>query len=105
MLEVAFLRSPVAHAIIRERKKPVGLDSSVIFNEDMEGVSPITTRSSIPGYKVSSYPALAADRVRFVGETIAMCVAANRAAAEDLCELVEIQYEELDPIVTCAAGR
>src|SRR3954462_2660958 len=61
MLEVAFLRSPVAPAIIRERKKPAGRESSVFFNDDMDGVSPITTRSSIPGYKVSAYPALAAD--------------------------------------------
>jgi aerobic carbon-monoxide dehydrogenase large subunit len=105
MREIAFVRSPVAHAMIRERTKPPGFEDSVFFNQDMDGVLPITTRSSIPGYKVSDYPALATDRVRFVGEIVAMCVATNRAAAEDICDLVEIRYEELDPIVNCAAGR
>ena len=95
MREVAFVRSPVAHAMIRERTKPPGFEDSVFFNQDMDGVLPITTRSSIPGYKVSDYPALATDRVRFVGEIVAMCVATNRATAEDLCDLVDIQYEEL----------
>ncbi|GAB9132774.1 MULTISPECIES: xanthine dehydrogenase family protein molybdopterin-binding subunit [Bradyrhizobium] len=105
MRDVAFVRSPVAHAMIRERAKPPGFEDSVFFNHDMTGVLPITTRSSIPGYKVSDYPPLATDRVRFVGEIVAMCVADNRAAAEDLCDLVDVQYEELDPIVNCAAGR
>ena len=105
MREVAFVRSPVAHAMIRERTKPSGHQDSVFFSQDMDGVLPITTRSSIPGYKVSDYPALATDRVRFVGEIVAMCVATNRAAAEDLCDLVDIHYEELDLIINCASGR
>lgn len=105
MLDVAFVRSPVAHAVIRDRRKPQGFEDSVFFNADMDGVLPMTTRSSIPGYRLSSYPALATERVRFVGEIVAMCVAANRAAAEDLCEAVEVDYQELDPIVDCATGR
>lgn len=105
MREVAFLRSPVAHAIIRERKKPTGFEDSVFFNEDLKAVLPITTRSSIPGYKISDYPIIAAERVRFVGEIVAMCVAVNRAGAEDICDFVDVQYQELDPIVNCAAGR
>ena len=34
-----------------------------------------------------------------------MCVADNRAHAEDLAELVQVEYEELPPIASCAAGR
>jgi len=34
-----------------------------------------------------------------------MCIAANRAAAEDLTELVEVDYEELPAIASSAAGQ
>ena len=103
MRDVAFLRSPVAHARILSRRKPEGAE--VFFLDDLVGVKPIITRSAIPGYKLSEWPALASDRVRYVGEIVAMCVADNRARAEDLCELVEVEYEELPPITSCAAGR
>lgn len=105
MKEVAFVRSPVAHAIITHRAKPRGREGSVVFPDDLKGVLPIVTRSSIPGYKVSEYPVLATDRVRFVGEMVAMCIAENRAAAEDLCELVDVEYDELGAVVSCTAGR
>lgn len=105
MREVAFVRSPVAHARITRMKKPEGHEDNVFFHDDLKGVLPITTNSSIPGYKVSDYPALATGKVRFVGEIVAMCVAENRAAAEDLCELVEVDYDELEPIVSSDAGR
>ncbi|HEX5325027.1 MAG TPA: molybdopterin cofactor-binding domain-containing protein, partial [Acetobacteraceae bacterium] len=105
MQEVAFMRSPVAHARIVHRAKPPGHETDVFFLDDLTGVAPVVTRSALPGYKLSDYPALAGARVRFVGEPIAMCVAANRAAAEDLTELVEVEYDELPPIVSCSAGR
>jgi carbon-monoxide dehydrogenase large subunit len=105
MREVAFLRSPIAHALITRQSKPQGYEDSVFFHSDLPGVAPITTRSSIPGYKVSDYPALATGRVRFVGELVAMCVAGNRAAAEDLCELVDVDYDELPVIASSTAGR
>ncbi|MEW6645072.1 MAG: xanthine dehydrogenase family protein molybdopterin-binding subunit [Pseudomonadota bacterium] len=103
--EVAFLRSPVAHARLLGKSKGPQSSLRVFFAEDLAGVSPIVTRSSIPGYKVSEYPILATDKVRFVGEPIAMCVAPNRALAEDLIEQVEIDYEDLPVIASCASGR
>jgi len=102
--EVAFLRSPVAHALIRSRRKPAAHAGNITFAEDA-GLAPIVTRSSIPGYKVSEYPAIATDRVRHVGEIVAMCVAPSRAEAEDLAETIEIDYEELPPVTSAAAGR
>jgi carbon-monoxide dehydrogenase large subunit len=105
MQDVAFLRSPVAHAAIVARGKPDGSDGAIFFYDDLTGTTPITTRSSIPGYKVSDYPVLARERVRFVGEPVAMCVAASRAQAEDLAETIDVQYEELPAIVTSEAGR
>ncbi|MCU0888510.1 MAG: xanthine dehydrogenase family protein molybdopterin-binding subunit [Rubritepida sp.] len=103
--DVAFLRSPHAHARISARRKPAGAEGRVFFLADLDGALPIVTRSSIPGYKLSSWPVLAEDRVRYVGEMVAMCVGATRAAAEDLAELVEVDYAPLPPIVSAAAGR
>ena len=82
-----------------------GIESNVFFRDDLVNVAPIVTRSAMPGYKLSEFHPLAADRVRFVGEPVAMCVAASRAAAEDLTELVEVDYAELPAIASSAAGR
>ncbi|MGY2849062.1 carbon-monoxide dehydrogenase large subunit [Bradyrhizobium sp. USDA 4509] len=103
--EVAFLRSPIAHAKIASKKKSLEYADATFFSDDLLGVTPIVTRSSIPGYKVSQYPILATDRVRFVGEPVAMCVAKSRAIAEDLIEQVEISYDGLPVIASCTAGR
>lgn len=103
LLEVAFLRSPIAHGRIRGISKPAA--GRVFIAEDLQNVSPIVARSSLPGYKLSAYPALATGKVRYVGEAVAMCVAESRAAAEDLAELVEVDFEELPPIVGCDQGR
>lgn len=103
--EVAFLRSPVAHARIVSKRKATEHAGDTFFCEDLTGVSPIVTRSSIPGYKHSSYPVLAMGKVRFVGEPVAMCIAKTRAIAEDLAEQVEVEYEELPVIDSCATGR
>ena len=42
---------------------------------------------------------LVSDRVRFVGEPIAAVVASTRAQAEDAIETIEVDYDELDPVV------
>ncbi|WP_341991871.1 xanthine dehydrogenase family protein molybdopterin-binding subunit [Azorhizobium sp. AG788] len=103
--DVAFLRSPVAHARITGVTKPAGQGAQVFVAQDAAGVGAIVTRSAIPGYKVSAYPPLATDKVRFVGDIVAMAVAPTRAEAEDLCEATLFDYEELPPIVDCTAGR
>lgn len=103
--DVAFLRSPVAHARIRSVAKPEGQERNVYVAQDTPGVGAIITRSAIPGYKLSSYPPLAAEKVRFVGDIVAMAVAPTRAEAEDLCEATRFDYDELPPIVDCTSGR
>lgn len=103
MQDVAFLRSPVAHATIRSVAKPDGAD--VLVAADFAGLQPIITRSAIPGYKVSGYPAVAGRKVRFVGDIIAVAVAPSRAEAEDLCERIVPDLEELPPIVDVYRGR
>src|SRR5262245_52148766 len=71
MLEVAFLRSPIAHARLRGVAKPPGAESRVFTLGDLAGVRTIRANSTLPGFRVSEQPVLAHDRVRHVGEAIA----------------------------------
>lgn len=107
LLEVAFLRSPLAHARIRGVTKPAGAADRVFTAEDLEGVAPIRAPSGLAGFRVSEQPPLAAGKVRHVGELIAMCVAPTRAEAEDLAEQVGLDLEELPAVadmLTAADG-
>ncbi len=51
-----------------------------------------------------SFGPLATDRVRFVGDPVALVVAADRYRAEDACELVEVDYEPLAPVPDVAGA-
>jgi len=93
--EVAFVRSPVAHARILDVVIPQGPGKSVFTARDLAGLEPIRAVSRLPGFKPSAQPPLATDKVRHVGELVAMCVAATRAEAEDLASEVALELEEL----------
>ena len=95
MLDVAFVRSPLAHARIRAIHVPEDLKGRVFTAADLDGVKPIRAVSGLPGFKVSEQPVLATGKVRQVGELIAMCVAGTRAEAEDMAARVELDLEEL----------
>src|SRR5262245_1828018 len=103
--EVAFLRSPVAHGRIRRIVKPPGAEADVFVRADMHDVAAIVAPTTVPGYKLSECHPLAHDKVRFVGEAIAMCVAPTRAEAEDLTEQVEVELDELPVLVDAHAAR
>jgi carbon-monoxide dehydrogenase large subunit len=99
MMEVAFLRSPVAHGRIVAVDKPAGAEATVFVAADLAGVSPIRADSALPGFKSSLQPVLAHDKVRYVGELVAACIAPGRAEAEDLAAMVELRIDEL-PVVS-----
>ena len=61
--------------------------------------------TTVPGYKLSEWHPLAHDKVRFVGEAVAMCVAPTRAEAEDLTEEIEVEFDELPVLVDALAAR
>ncbi|GII54591.1 dehydrogenase/oxidase [Planotetraspora thailandica] len=105
-LAAAFVRSPHAHARIRE------IDVSGAL--DVEGLVAIYTWEDLPGLLAEPLPlliphpalthgrtghALARDVVRHVGEPVVMVVAADRYLAEDACALIEVDYEILKPVV------
>jgi len=104
-MEVAFLRSPVAHGRIRGIRKPAGREGVVFVGEDLDGLKPMTATSTLPTYKVSSQHALARDKVRFVGELVAMTFARTRAEAEDIVEGIELDVDELPVLIDSHAAR
>ena len=105
MREVAFVRSPVAHARIRAVNVLDAHKGAVFAAQDMTGVKPIRSATAIRGFKHSSEPILATGKVRYVGEIIAVCVAASRAEAEDIAALVELDLEELPAVVDMLEAR
>ncbi|NBT83401.1 MAG: xanthine dehydrogenase family protein molybdopterin-binding subunit [Betaproteobacteria bacterium] len=105
MWDVAFLRSPYAHGRIQGLDIPEALKRQVFSAEDLKGVKAIRAVSGLPGFKVSEQPILAQDKVRHVGELVAMCVASSRAEAEDLVAQVGFRVEELRPVVDMEFGR
>ncbi|MDF1749028.1 MAG: xanthine dehydrogenase family protein molybdopterin-binding subunit [Alphaproteobacteria bacterium] len=105
MLELAFLRSPMAHARILSQTKPDATENTVFFARDLEGVSGIRAVSGLPGFRPSTQPILAEDKVRHVGELIAACLAPSRALAEDLTEQIDITFDELPAVHDMTKAR
>ena len=104
-MDVAFVRSPLAHARIRCVTKPPGDEEWIFTATDLGDVRPIVARSGLPGFKVSEQPVLAAGRVRYAGELIAACMAESRAAAEDLASCVALDLEELPAVADMLRAR
>jgi aerobic carbon-monoxide dehydrogenase large subunit len=105
MKDVAFARSRLAHARIRGIGVPDEYRGAVFTADDMAEVKPISAVSGLPGFKVSDQPALAAGKVRQVGELIAMCLAESRAEAEDIAASVTVELEELPAVHDMLEGR
>src|SRR4051794_37808893 len=105
MQEVAFVRSPVAHARIRAVHVPESVRASVFTAQDLAEVKPIRAATALRNFKHSSEPIFASDKLRYVGELVAMCVAPSRAQAEDIAALVSIDFEELPPVTDMLAAR
>jgi carbon-monoxide dehydrogenase large subunit len=103
--EVAFVRSPLAHARINGISVPPDITDRTYSAVDLADVKPVVALSSIPGFKPSDYPALATGKVRYVGELLAACVAPTRAEAEDLCQRVVPDLEELPAVVDAIEAR
>jgi carbon-monoxide dehydrogenase large subunit len=110
---VTFVRSPVAHAII------TGIDTSeaakhpgvvaVYTAKDMDDLGsppPETPQSHAPIPVGGRYaePLLAAERVRYVGEPVAIVITDHLYDGEDAAELVSVDYDQLPAVVGPAAG-
>ena len=96
---MAFVRSTEAHALIKS------IDVSAAL--ECEGVIGAWTAADLdlpplPGVPGLERPALASDKVRFVGEAVAVVVAESKYAAADGTELVIVDYEPLGAVTNIA---
>ena len=100
MAHAAVLRSPHAHARIVsvDVSKAAELPGvlAVMTGADADKVcGPLPTWASPPVLQ----PVIANDRVRHVGEAVVAVVAEDRYIAEDACDLIEVEYDPLPPVV------
>ncbi|HTH95765.1 MAG TPA: xanthine dehydrogenase family protein molybdopterin-binding subunit [Stellaceae bacterium] len=93
--EIAFVRSNMAHATLIGVTKPEGHAHQVFTAADLGEIDHLTAGPEIAAFRNTVYPPLAEGRVRFAGQTVAMCVAGSRAEAEDLADQVGV---DLDPL-------
>ncbi len=102
--EVAFLRSPVAHAQLTHIDIPASLTGRV-YTRGMMDARDIVADSTLPTYQSSAQPLLANDKVRFVGEPMVMAFAPTRAEAEDMLEQVQVDFNALPVYANVDAAR
>jgi aerobic carbon-monoxide dehydrogenase large subunit len=110
MLHAAFVRSPMAHARV--------LSVDVTAARALPGVVAVLTGAELEAMTVPGpdalmalmgwagptpeFTLLATDKVRLVGDPVAVVIAESRYIAEDGCELVEVEYDDLPPVVDAA---
>src|SRR3984885_118217 len=101
MAHVAFVRSPHAHARIKdietaEAKKSPGVIAVVTGAELAKVITPwVGVLTHLKGLKSAPQHAIAVDRACWQGEAVCAVVARTRAEAEDACALVSVDYEVL----------
>jgi carbon-monoxide dehydrogenase large subunit len=102
--DVAFVRSTLAHARVRQVSKPADAAAKVFTLADLGALNILEAGPELAAHRHSPYPALADERVRYVGQTIAACMAPSRAQAEDLAAQVSVELDELPAVVDCVAA-
>ena len=83
--EVAFVRSPVAHARLIRINVPVQYSGCVYTADHLKEIKPIISAPPLKGFKYSVQPVLASGKLRYVGEMVAMCVASNSRGSGRYC--------------------
>src|SRR5271166_637345 len=112
MLHAAFVRSPLAHARV--------LSVDVLAARALPGVAAVLTGADLEAMTVPGpdalmalmgwagptpeFSLLATDKVRFVGDPVAVVIAESRYLAEDGCELVEVDYADLPAVASAASA-
>src|SRR5216117_1206236 len=94
------LRSPLPHARI------LRIDTSRA--RDLPGVLAVLTARDLPdilvGRRMFDMPMLARDRVRFIGEKVAVVASLDPDIAEEAVALIDVEYEDLPTIVDLVAA-
>jgi aerobic carbon-monoxide dehydrogenase large subunit len=109
-LHMALLRSPMAHARITEldvspalaRPNVVAAFTAADFGEanpKIPCVWPVTDDIVMP-----DFPAFAVDKVRHVGDVVAVVLATDASSAHDALDAIHVEYEHLDAVVDMEAA-
>lgn len=118
MLHAVFYRSPHAHARLTRLslERALALPGVVLgltaddLRRHVHDMQPFPFQSrdpfrgGNPAIKFADRVGLASEKVRFVGEPVALLVAVDRYVAEDALELVDAEYEPLAPVLDAEAG-
>jgi aerobic carbon-monoxide dehydrogenase large subunit len=100
-LRVTFVRSPVAHAEITGIDAKEALDSpgvvAVLTAADADDLPPAADQPA-------TEPLLATDRVRYVGEPVAIVLTEDGYQGEDAAELVSVDYQPLPAVAAVDAA-
>ncbi|HMD03056.1 MAG TPA: molybdopterin cofactor-binding domain-containing protein, partial [Candidatus Baltobacteraceae bacterium] len=99
MLHLSILRSPLAHAKLK--------NVDVTRAKAAPGVKMVITGADMAAHKLAWMPTLAGDtqavlatdKVRFQGQEVAFVVADTRYHAQDALELIDVEYEPLTVLV------
>jgi carbon-monoxide dehydrogenase large subunit len=111
MLHAAILRSPIAHARIASVDASAALAMpgihAVLTAQDIGDTIPIIPLrlAPLPEFEPFRQPVIASDKVRYVGEPIAIVVADSRAVAEDALETIGIEFEALSAVTERGASE
>jgi CO/xanthine dehydrogenase Mo-binding subunit len=93
LLEGKVLRSIFPHALIEsiDTHKAEALDGvvAVLTRDDLKDIDPYY------GHCLRDRPLIAIDRVRYIGEPVAVLAAENRETAEEALALIDVRYKEL----------
>ena len=110
MLHAVMLRSSVAHGCIRGIDTAAALAlpgvHAVITANDIGAVQTIPLRQEpLPALKQYEQPIIASDKVRYVGEPVAVVIADSVALAEDALEAIVVDIEPLPAVASRDAAR
>ncbi len=94
------LRSPIAYGRIKR------IDTSKAWQ--ISGVKAVIAGKDVAGLRIGrciyDTPVMADGVVRFIGEKVAAVAAESKEAAEAALELIEVEYEELEPLLDPVAA-
>jgi len=111
MVHAAFVRSPHAHAQITSidvsAAQAMSGVAAVYIGQDLAdaGVGSVPCGWLLPGLIIPPHPPIAIDRVRYVGEIVAVVLADDPYTAHDAAEAVVVDYDPLPAVVDPRAAH
>ncbi len=109
MVYLHLLRTPYAHAKIRSINSSPALEYPGVLGvwtgpdiaSDLRPIRPVLDSQN---YQGTEWPALAGQKVRYVGEAVAAIVAESRYLAEDAADMILVDYAPLPPLYDVSAS-